>query len=372
MGLFMLSAVAYGQGTSKYITAYNYYRDGDYLRAKEYIDKAMEYEDAREKAKTWMTKGDIYSRLAYPKDGEDYGISPVEAAIIATESYTTAKGMDTRRIDENRLNLNLSQYSNVVFSLGVSAYNERAYDLALRCFTVTTKGKEAIGEIDSLAIYNMGLCNENLERYSEAIANYKGCIAIGYSSELCYQNISYLQRLQGDDAAALATVNEGLLTHPGNRDLLTSKVNLLLALNRHSEAIEYLNPLIAADPDNAILVYARGTCHNSEGSTNAAINDFKKAIEIEPDYFDAVYNLGAAYYNLGADIVNEANDLSDPALYEAKKGEADEYFELARVQLERAHELDARNVAVMRSLLEIYARNNDMEKYKEMKARMDN
>ena len=51
-----------------------------------------------------------------------------------------------------------------------------------------------------------------------------------------------------------------------------------------------------------------------------AEKSYKKAIELKPDYFDAIYNLGALYVNDAVGIMGKANklDLNDKN-YDAHK-----------------------------------------------------
>jgi len=364
-------SMAMGQGTSLYITAYNYYNEGQYLKAKESIDKALKYSDAQESAKAWMIKGDIYSRLVYSQEVNSSGLSKSEVAIAAVEAYSKATELDTRRVDEKQLLASLERSANTAFGQGVSDYNDRNYGTSLKCFKATLAGKNIIGDVDTLALYNTALCYENLNQYASAIAIYRKCIDLGYQSLNCYSSGIYQYRLMGNDAAAMDFVNEGLSAHPNSYELLASKVNLLLAADRSSEALPYVNQMLGMEPGSAVLHYSRGTIYSGMGEAEKAIVDFKKACELRPDYFDATYNLGAEYFNQGADAVNEAALLSDETAYKAKQAEALGYFKEAEIHLERALELDSTHITVMQSLSEVYLRLDKIEEYKAMKARIN-
>lgn len=371
LGCIMLSVGgASGQGTGFSISAFNYYHDGETGKAKEAIDKALKYEDTREKAKTWQIKGDVYSRIA-AEHNETYGITGRDAAIEAVEAYLKALTLDTRRIDKNMLFSKLKYASNLAFSEGVSAYNNSDYSAALRCFSADWNGKEALDETDSLALFNMGLCYENLNQNSEAIRVYQQCVAIGYKPQSCYEFMVLLHRKSGDNRGALSVVTEALQLYPDNFDFVVGKINLLLFFNEMSAALPYLNKAISMQPDDPLLYYSRGTCYSQLGDDLKAIPDFKKALELKPDFFDATYNLGASYFNLGADVVNEASELVDEVAYEKKLEEANVYFVDAQKYLELALELDPYHRTVMQSLLQLYARLGENEKYRDIKARMN-
>ena len=64
------------------------------------------------------------------------------------------------------------------------------------------------------------------------------------------------------------------------------------------------------DIGNAAPVYyfSRGSIHDQAERFTEAETDYLKALEIDPYYFDVLYNLGALYFNNGADIINEATE----------------------------------------------------------------
>ena len=49
----------------------------------------------------------------------------------------------------------------------------------------------------------------------------------------------------------------------------------------------------------------------SESDFEKAENAYLEAIDIKPDFYDALYNLGVMYYNKGGDMLNEANNIKD-------------------------------------------------------------
>lgn len=64
-------------------------------------------------------------------------------------------------------------------------------------------------------------------------------------------------------------------------------------------AIEDFNKAIALDPKWALAYYNRGIIYGRLGYYQSAINDFNKVIEINPQYSEAYYNLGNIYSLLG-------------------------------------------------------------------------
>ena len=93
---------------------------------------------------------------------------------------------------------------------------------------------------------------------------------------------------------------------------------------------------------------------------------YKKAIELKPDYFDALYNLGAMYHNNGVESLKKIEDITDNTLYTEEKKKADLKFGEAVPYLEKCREIDAKDMNTMIMMRNCYIRLSMEEKYNEM------
>ena len=64
------------------------------------------------------------------------------------------------------------------------------------------------------------------------------------------------------------------------------------------EALHYANKLIKSFSENSILHNVIGACYASKGELGSAVNSYKKATELEPNYAKAHFNLGNALHEL--------------------------------------------------------------------------
>ena len=96
--------------------------------------------------------------------------------------------------------------------------------------------------------------------------------------------------------------------------------NLGISYNKkgqHDRAIEDYNKAIAIDPNYAHAYYNRGTVYGRDKvQYDRAIEDFNKAIQLDPNFAQAYYNRGFAYFlsgNRGRAIsdLQKACDLGD-------------------------------------------------------------
>lgn len=103
-------------------------------------------------------------------------------------------------------------------------------------------------------------------------------------------------------------------------------------MERVDEAKTKLEEAISEEPTNALYYYFLGYLYDFEEDSEMAQESYEKAIELNPEYYEANYNLGVVHYNRARDIISEMNNLS---LDEYKKQEA-EYTTRAKVHFEEA------------------------------------
>ena len=118
----------------------------------------------------------------------------------------------------------------------------------------------------------------------------------------------------GDSENAMAMINAGLEKDPSDASLIVEKVNAYMKEGKTVEAVEDINKLLALDPQNAQLLFVLGTIYGDENNkdvydTEKAKKYYEDAIEINPDYYDAIYNLGALYITMSNKLKTEANEL---------------------------------------------------------------
>lgn len=71
-----------------------------------------------------------------------------------------------------------------------------------------------------------------------------------------------------------------------------------------------------------------------------ALEQYKQAIEVDPMYFDAYYNMGVMFFNNGVKLSDQAGKEVDDKKYEAKKNASDEEFKKAIPYMENAYEVN--------------------------------
>ena len=103
---------------------------------------------------------------------------------------------------------------------------------------------------------------------------------------------------------------------------------------------------------------------------NKAINGYKKAIELDNEYVDAYYNLGALYYNQSITAKSVAGDYSGEK-YDSEMKKADDMLRKAIPLLERVLSLSPSDKSTLRVLKSLYFNLDDMDNYTRIKKQLE-
>ncbi len=264
--------------------------------------------------------------------------------------------------------------ANAYINAGVEAFQTKDFEKAKKYSEKSVLINGLMGRFDSLGMYNTALAAENLKEYDEALTIYSVLAQVGYGGSDIYFYMANVLGKKGEDEKRIEVIDKGLEKYPGNSDLMIEKLSYLLKSGKDEEAMAYFDKAIASMPNNPSLYYNRGFTFEKMGKTAEAAADYNKALEVDPEFFDAAYNLGAMYYNAGVEWNNKASKygLNEQSKYDEAIKKANENFKLAMPALEKAHSIDEKDQAAIASLVSIYSRLGEEEKYNAMKAKIDN
>ena len=357
-----------GWSQKEVVSAYNANKEGDYAAAVTYIEQAIDNPKANVKNKTWRYRGDIYLNVS--RDSLLFAQFP-NALTLAKESYLKAQELDTKGSYSQEIKIGLGGVQTAASNEGIGRYSSGDFGSAGAFFDLSAEIAQAFDVVDTMAIYNAALCYEKADQLELAVARYEACADIGYQIPNVYLFISNLYRNHEMDNLALETLSEARKLFPREQGLIIEELNIYLTNQEFDKAQENLILAAEQDPTNEILWFSLGSVQDELGETAAAIENYRKALEIAPDHFDSNYNLGALFYNEAVVLINEANDIWARTAAEKKKvAELKEQYEVllneAKPYLEKAHEVDPNDQSTMVSLREIYVRKNIMDKAQEM------
>ena len=122
------------------------------------------------------------------------------------------------------------------------------------------------------------------------------------------------------------------------------------------------------------LIFNLGVISDKANKLDEAEKYYKRAIEINPEYFNAYLNLAEIKLRGDQKFVDEMNKLGtsekDNKRYEVIKGERNKNFLSILPLLEKAVQLDSANEPAKKTLLSVYNALEMTDKYKALKAKM--
>lgn len=356
------------------VSAYNANQDGDYLKAAEFIDQAILDDKANVKEKTWRYRGDIYLNIG--GDSSLFAIRP-DALKVAMDSYLKAAEFDEKGKYSKERSERMDRVALVTQIYGGNAYNEGDYPTAAGLFLDAAAFGRVLNRTDSAMYFNSALCYDLAQMYDEAVEQYLVCGMIGYQVPDVYTRAAQAQKAKGDTAAALVILQEARLDYPREQQLIIDELNIYLMAGEFERAKENLTLAAEQDSTNEIIWFSLGSVYDNLGMTDEAVEAYGKSLDIQPNYFDANFNLGALYFNQAVKMVNDANDMWKPRMSKSEATKQKELedggkamFSTALPYLEKALLENPFDSATIRSLRDIYARTGNDEAFLSMRNRL--
>ncbi|MFT4982450.1 MAG: tetratricopeptide (TPR) repeat protein [Bacteroidia bacterium] len=346
---------------------------GELDNAKEAIDPTISHEKTMNEAKTWYFRGLIYQAIYETKD-EKYKTLDDNPLQVAYESFAKCVELDEKKYHTDMVLKYLDIEGKQFVNQGILAYNAKEYAKALKAFenTLAICKIENIERTDTLAIYYAGACAQETGDLAKSEMYYRQAIAVGYKAEAAYVRMERMYAAAENNEKAFAILKEGREKFPENQTMITDEVNVYLGQDKHAEAVTALSAAIKGEPDNASLHFAFGFVNDRLASKElekddnggeqydlymiAAENSYKKAMELDPTNFDAVYNLGAMYFNRAVKMNEAANMIDDMKKFEIARDAADVEFDISLPILEQAYQINADDKGVLASLKQLYYR----------------
>ncbi|MEY3592252.1 MAG: hypothetical protein RLZZ38_1228 [Bacteroidota bacterium] len=283
--------------------------------AMNFIDLAAANAETAEDLKMHLYRAQIYYCLNEMSSIESAALNrPTDATTNASWKATSIASFkkvleDPKKTYKADAETFINMRVELLFNQGIAAYNDKKYEAAAHAFLAASEVKSYLGETFKDAEVNTSL-------------------AVNYAVE------DFLAAKKYDEAIAFASdMSEAM---PQNIDILISLVNINLQKGDVAATESYINKALALDPSNKQLYYVLGTSYMDKKENDKATAALQKAIEIDPNYNEALYQLGAHLYNLAVEKRNLTieMDYKDPKTAIVEK-EAMDLFKQALVPLEK-------------------------------------
>lgn len=353
----------------------------DLNEARKLLQPAFEHPETKDLAQTWYVAGFIeetsverdYLALQMGQnvnEGNFYNAldKMIESYIKAyklSEQTANKKEKLGKRDVENMKNA-IATYYGFLINAGSAYMENNDFEGAHKFFKKFVDVKKLplladtpAAEQDSMSMqigffsaYTASQIEGNLQN---AIAEYESIKSVPYRQNDVYQLLAQSYVTAGDTVSFMNTLQEGAELFPEEQFFLFNMINVYIRQGKNDVAKEYLEKAIADNPENAQLYFVLATVYEQgfKDSKQAEAN-FRKALEIDPQYADAIIGLGRIYYNEAVMIKSEANAITDFAEYEKEDARANELFKKALPFFEKAVEVEPDNSEYLMALRGIY------------------
>lgn len=372
LSMVLVGATTLAFGQKKVVrSAEKNFKSGDFATALSEVDAALQDPETGSDPETTLLKAQIQLGM-FASDSSNtmetlqVGKNSYESFMKAFEmgdgDKTSGVGKDVFEEDipgapDNLRPNSVNKLKNVAFDKAITQYQEEDYEMAYEFFNLAGE----IDPTDTTIHYNAGFLANDLGRTEEAKKHFSALLDVeGYNKlNAYYFMIQILSTEDKDPEAAYAMVTRAKEEYPSDKDLSTYEIQLLLQLNKMDEAMSQIKTALESDPNNTALLLRSGYLKEQAGDMEGALADYKKSVEVDPQFFEGNYYVAALLIEKAREILNELNGLSDEEWEkrsESMGNEANGYYADAVTYFESALEIKPEDTGIMEILFQIHTR----------------
>lgn len=324
---------------------------GEGLKA---IESAQSDKKTKNWPETWAIKAYLTSYVALVDENEQ---SAEKNFSLAVEAVAKAKELDKFQSNHELIGAAEKNIIAKKQSLGTEAFNNNDF---LNAYTLLKDVSDRYPK-DTLLAVNTAICAQNIQQYNDALAFLLRAKEAGIKNPSVYQNIAAIYTSKFDNELAIKTLEEGLQLNPYHISLNNDYINLLLDNERYEKALKRIESSLGQDNQNKLLLFLYGYLQQyKQNNLSNAENAYKKALNLDQNYFDSLYQLALVF-------LSEANN----SLNNKNVSKYNSFTNRAEFTLLRAYEINQNNRNVIKLLIDIYTRKNRLDRVQELKRKLN-
>ena len=332
--------------------AFMYNKNGQYDKAMVSIEKCVNHEQFLGQKPDWQAEAWLYRAVIYQNvlQSNDEALKAKAPNALEIVYESLMKCMENESfLNENKQDIyqRVGSVMTAYYSQGADAYNAGDFAAAAPLFKKAYDIAKQLGTNDANDMLNLAATSSlRAGDYATALEYFTELKDNGVDTADTYRHLAACYTGLDNTEMAMQMINAGLEKDPSNGQLILEKVNAYLKEGKGAEAIEDLNTLKELDPNNASLYFVLGTIYGDEEKevydADKAVENYTRAIEINPDYFDAIYNLGALYITMSNKLKAQANEITgfskaEIAQYDELIAQAEELLRTGLPYVEQAY-----------------------------------
>tara|TARA_B100000900_G_scaffold106912_2_gene88895 strand:+ start:4042 stop:5316 length:1275 start_codon:yes stop_codon:yes gene_type:complete len=335
---------------------------------------------------------------------------------------------NVKDIEEDGSKIYSSKIDDIFTNLFNSFVNDSKTALDSKNYELSYKNLEAayiVSNKDTLYLYNAALVATEGKSYDVALGYYERLINLGYTGvsvnyfatekesgdEQVFQDkksrdfsvdvvgthvdprdemaesveidilrsVAAIYRSQENFEKSLEFLSRAKKINSEDINLILLESNIRWEMGEVDMYQELISKALDIEPDNVDLIFNLGVVNADKGNFDEAIGYYNSAIEMDSNYTKAYLNAAALILDKEGSIIEEMNSLgmstADYNRYDELKIEREDLYKTAIPYLEKVFELDNDNLSAARTLKNIYSALGDTEsenKYKVIVAELEN
>jgi tetratricopeptide (TPR) repeat protein len=297
---------------------------------------------------------------------------PLPAALDAFKEALRLdeKGKLNKKIQEDLENMKRMAEADAIHHFITNQYDKALGKFELILEASNTEAYESY--IDSVIIYNAALAAKNSGNHELAAKYLEKSAEIGYGGSDTYYLLKNEYMALEDSTKALEALQRGYQLYPDTSLILFELVNYYLAIGNEDEGMKFLTLAQEKESGNPSIYFAKGTLYERMGEKEKAMEAYQESLEVDPEFFNSWFNIGALHFNNAVELYDVANTKEDLAEYNAAKALADEELKRAIEPMEKAYQLNPDERATLETLQTIYYRLQMTDEYEAVKQKLEN
>jgi tetratricopeptide (TPR) repeat protein len=347
------------------------------------IEAAAEHPKTSNDPKMYYYKGLTYFNV-YATNDEELQKQVPNALDISTSSFFKAIETDNKNRYTKNATFYLMNCAIGLYNLGINAYNNKEYDQAVAYYDQVLKiipldendelkRKNITPEAMYQYKYYAGMAAEDWDLAKD---NLQKLIDLNFMEPRIYTDMARILLTEEDTTKALEYISQGKEMFENDKTLINMELDIYLKQGRSDELITKLNNAIDSDNGNPMYWFARAITYEGMGEKDKAEADYKKTIEVDPNFYDAYYNMGVMYINKSNALVEKLNEVYKQSEFDKIDNEITELYKVAIGYFEGALENpdmgEAERKDLASTMKRIYAKLKNEAKVAEMKSIIDN
>ena len=347
--------------------AFMYNKNGQYEKAMVSIEKCINHPQflgmkPNDQTQAWLYRAAIYQNILQSGDENLIAKAPDALEIVYASLMKCLENESFCEDQQNQMEIamRIGSVLTAYYSKGADLYNEGKFAEAAPMFKKAYDIAKSLGGGNEASdMLNLAATSAlRAEDYNTALEYFDELKLNGNESAELYRHLAACYNGLGDAEQAMAMINAGLEKDPSDANLILEKVNAYLKEGKGAEAIVDLEKLLELDPQNAQLLFVLGTIYGDENNkdvydTDKAKQYYEQALAINPEYYDATYNIGVLYTTMANKYIEEANEITgfskaEIAKYDGLIEQANELLRAGLPYLQQAYEAqpsdDVKNV----------------------------